>query len=241
MGLEGIREYIYYLRNVNKSLKECWREEINIEDNLDLLIRIALYFEDIYYLNTVIKLGTNEGKDLFIEDVERIKDVLQESNKDILKHCGLTNEDIVTAEQIKKQIEPDIGINIEKMFDSEFSIENNLNKIIEITTQLGMNNPELDYMMGEEDEEEKEYTYEDEEVEETSMSNDLLEDILGALTQIKEEDEEELETFEVRKRGKEKEGKKKRIKVKYNADDELAQIIYNVFHLKNKFMKKKGY
>lgn len=248
MGLEGIEEYIFYLRNVNASLKEVWRVEILDTEDISIIIQLALYFEDIYYLNTVVKLGINEGKDLFVENVERLKDTLQYSNKDILKQCGLTQEDIEVANNIKEQITPDLGIDVEKMFDNEFSIEGSLNKIIEMTAQLG-NNSDLDYMMEDEDNLDKE----DEDDDEEEMSEDLLGDILGALNQIKEDTNKEvIENEDIKgkdeiivasnaeKEERTVESKKKRVKVKYDANDELAQTLYNICHMGNIFDKKKG-
>lgn len=97
----GIDMYENYINKLLSAIVIQYKEEKSNEE-IESLIRRALYIDDIFYINNVIKLGMNEQRDLLVKNNGVFLSNFDIMNEDDLKELGYTEEMLNELREMSK-------------------------------------------------------------------------------------------------------------------------------------------
>lgn len=97
----GIDMYENYINKLLSAIVIQYKEE-KANDEIESLIRMALYIDDIFYINNVIKLGMNEQRDLLVKNNGVFLSNFDIMNEDDLKELGYTEEMLNELREMSK-------------------------------------------------------------------------------------------------------------------------------------------
>ena len=125
----GVDVYRNYIKCILSAIVVQYKEE-NSNDEIENLVHSALFIDDMFYMNNVIKLGMAEHENLLITDDKIFLSNFNRMSEEDLKELGYTKE---MLDELKEMSEQPITDTIEFTFyaNENFDIETKLKKIEE--------------------------------------------------------------------------------------------------------------